>query len=209
MAHTAGKGGLLKGATGATLIELMIGMSISVIIMLAVVMVIQTQGKSSSREVDRVDLYHSLQNATVRVEKDLLMAGYQTVDSSLLYTGAITTAGLNTITFLYDTDGNVATGDAKGRETITFRLDTAADAGYNAPHPRLLKVTATGIFTVGSDITGVTFAYYDSAGAVTAVLSDIRSVKVTLNGRSPRLNRDTGAYITATLTIRVTPRNFG
>jgi Tfp pilus assembly protein PilW len=187
----------------------MIGMSISIVIMLAVVMVIQTQGKSADRETDRVDLYHSLQNGVNRMAKELRMAGYQTVDTSALYTGAITTAGLNTITFLYDTDGNVATGDANGRETITFRLDTAADAGYKAAHPRLLKVTAAGILPIASDITGVTFVYYDSAGAVTAVLDDIRNIKVTLNGRSPRINRDTGAYRTATLTIRVTPRNFG
>lgn len=200
----------MKGGSGATLIELMIGMSISIVMMAAVVMAIQTQSKSSNRETDRVDLNHNLQNAVIRMEKELRMAGYQTVDSSLLNVGAVTVASPNAITFLYDTDGNTATGDAKGRETVTFRLDTAADAGYNAAHPRLLKVTAAGVFHIGSDITGVTFVYYGADGVTTtAVLDDIRSVKMTINGRSPRINRDTGAYITGSLTIRVTPRNFG
>lgn len=225
MARAISRGSLLKGIGGVTLVELMIGMSISIVMMAAVVMAIQTQGKSANRETDRVDLNHNLQNAVIRMEKDLRMAGYQTVDSSALYTGAITAANVNSITFKYDTDDNIATGDAKGRETIMFRADIAADAGYIAAHPRLLKVAFNLDGTVASQIpiatdicannatpcgaSGLTFTYYDSTGAVTAVLDDIRSIKVTINGRSARLNRDTNAYTTGSLTIRVTPRNFG
>jgi Tfp pilus assembly protein PilW len=219
MERLAGRGGLLKRVAGTSLVELMIGMSISIVMMGAVVMAIQTQSKSSGRETDRVDLIHNLQNAALRLEKDLLMAGYQTVDSSALYTGAITAANANSITFVYDTDGSTLTGDAKGRETVSFRLDTVADVGYNAAHPRLLRVDAVGIRSIATDIcantavpcgaAGVTFTYYDSLGVVTAVLDDIRSVKITINGRSPRINRDTGAYRQGSFTIRVTPRNLG
>lgn len=225
MARQASRGSLLRGRGGVTLIELMMGMSISIVMMAAVVMAIQTQGKSANRETDRVDLNHNLQNAVIRMEKDLRMAGYQTVDSSALHVGAITAANLNSITFSYDTDDSTATGDAKGRETIMFRADTVADAGYIAAHPRLLKLALNADGTVASQTPiatnicadnatpcatpGLTFTYYDSAGAVTAVLNDIRSIKVTINGRSPRLNRDTNAYTTGSLTIRVTPRNFG
>ncbi|MBF0634373.1 MAG: hypothetical protein HQK85_06940 [Nitrospinae bacterium] len=225
MARTTSRGALLMGEGGVTLVELMIGMSISIIMMAAVVMAIQTQGKSANRETDRVDLNHNLQNAVIRIEKDLRMAGYQSIDSSALHTGAITAATANSITFLYETDDNTATGDLKGREGIMFRADTAADAGYIAAHPRLLKVALNADGTVASqnpiatDIcadnatpcgaSGLTFTYYDSAGAVTAVLNDIRSIRITINGRSPRLNRDTGSYTRGSLTIRVTPRNFG
>lgn len=201
--------GRIRDSRGATLVELMIGMVISIIMMGAVAMAVQTQSKSTNRETARIDLIHNLQNAAIRVEKDLRMAGYQTVDTSNLHVGAITAANPGDMTFLYDTDDNSGTGDAKGRESLTLRIDQAGDAGFDADHPRLALADAGGIFPIGSDITGVSFEYYDVDGAVTAVLDDIRSVKITINGRSARVNPDTGSYITGSLTIRVTPRNFG
>jgi Tfp pilus assembly protein PilW len=203
MARIPSRGGLMKGGAGATLIELMIGMSISIVMMVAIAMAVQTQSRSSNRETARVDLTHNLQNAAIRMEKQLRMAGYQSGATSGMNVGAIATASLNAITFVYDTNDDTI------RETIAFRPDNSVDAGYNASHPRLVKVDAAGISTIGSDITGVIFVYYGSDGITpTAVLDDIRNIKVTINGRSARINPDTGAYITGSLTFRVSPRNF-
>lgn len=195
-------GVFVNGISGATLVELMMGMSISIVMMVAIAMALQTQGRSSNRETGRVDLTHNLQNAAIRMEKELRMAGYQSGATSGMNVGAITTANPSDITFVYDTDDDAV------REAVSFRLDTAADPGYDVSHPRIVRADAAGILPIGADITGVTFAYYDANGAVTAVLDDIRNIKVTINARSARINPDTGAYITGSLTFRVTPRNF-
>lgn len=192
----------MKGSHGATLVELMIGMSISIVMMVAIAMAVQTQSKSSNRETGRVDLNHNLQNASIRLQKELRMAGYQSGATSGMNVGAITTANPSDMTFVYDTD------DDGAREAVSFRLDNSSDLGYDVSHPRLVMVDAAGILPAGSDITGVTFVYYDANGAATAVLDDIRNIKVTLNARSARINPDTGAYITGSLTFRVSPRNF-
>ena len=203
MARITHRGGLVRGDAGATLVELMIGMSISIIMMVAIAMALQTQSRSSNRETLRVDLTHNMQNAATRLQKELRMAGYQSGATSGMNVGAITTANPSDITFVYDTNDDTI------REQVAFRLDQSTDPGYDVSHPRLVRVDAAGIFPVGSDITGVTFVYYGADGVTpTAVLDDIRSVKVTINGRSARINPDTGAYITGSLTFRVSPRNF-
>ncbi len=208
----------LSGNSGITLIEILIGMVISVVLMLALSMAVKTQSHSSKREINRVDMIHNLQNTAMRMRTELRMAGYQAGVTSDMHIGAITAANLNDITFVYDTneDGN--------RETITIRPDKATDSGYDANHPRIVRLWSDGATVnmrpIGDNITGITLKYYDSSGiqladstvnstsGTQANRDNIRKVALVINARSESKDPDSQAYLTDQLAFQVIPRNF-
>lgn len=204
------------GLKGVTLVEMLVGLAISTIMFLAIAMAIQTQSRSSNREISRVDMLHNLQLAAHWIRKDVRMAGYQSGVMADMNVGAITAANQGDITFAYDTN------DDTNRESISYRLDAPGDVGYNAAHPRLLKVDndTPSIHPVGSDITAVAFKYYDAAGAqlldaningamgTQANRDNIEVIEILISARSDKINQNTNAYITGQLAFRVMPRNF-
>ena len=207
----------LSGRGGVSLVEIMVGMTISVMMMAAIAMAVQTQNRSSARETMRVDMTHALQNAMLLMERDLRMTGYVSGASCVdCEAGAITAAEQTSITVVYDTD------DDGAREAVTFRRDQAGDANFDADHPRLIRVDAGGaIFPLAADITGLSIQYLDASGnqiadadinASTGTQTNrdtIRSIKVTINARSARSTTGPGAgFLTNSLTFRITPRNF-
>lgn len=207
----------LRGRGGVSLVEIMVGMTISVMMMAAISMAVQTQNRSSARETMRVDMTHALQNTMLLMERDLRMTGYLSGTSCVdCEAGSISTADQTSITIVYDTDDD---GD---REAVTFRRDQAGDAGYDADHPRMLRIDAGGaIFPLAANITGLSIQYFDSAGTQIADAAintstgtqtnrdTIRSVRVTVSARSARSTTGPGAgFMTDSLTFRVTPRNY-
>jgi len=208
----------LSGKGGVTLIEIMIGMAISIVLMLALSMAVKTQSRSSKREINRVDMIHNLQNTAMRMRAELRMAGYQLGETSDMHIGAITAANLNDITFVYDTNEDSV------RETITIRADKATDAGYDASHPRIVRYwtdgTNTNMRPIGDNITGITLKYYDSSDVqladsavndttgTQANRDNIRKVALVINARSESKDPDTQAYLTGQLAFQVIPRNF-
>lgn len=177
---------------GFTLMELLIAMVVSGIVIAGAVLVFTNMVRSNNTQNDITALQQNMRAAMFYMERSIRMAGYDPTDDA----GAgFTTMRTNRIAFTVDKGKLVGTDidndpngviDSHWEEQVEFRLNGL----------RLERVNAAGVGTlVAEDIDALNFVYLDAEGNPTSAASDVRSVQVTLVGRTGAQAGYTNTYI--------------
>jgi type IV pilus assembly protein PilW len=184
---------------------LLIAIAISGIVLGAVSSLFIMQNKSYSVQEQVAEMQQNARAAMDIMTREIRTAG---CDPAGTASAGILSAASDSITLTQDIDGDghtydPDTGTWDTNERITYSLYTsdgiqkigrATGAGNNQP--------------VAEDIQALTFAYYDSNGSETAVLANIRQVKLTITARTAKPDPDSGSYRNRTLSTLITPRNL-
>jgi len=159
---------ILKSTKGFTLIELLISIAIfGIIVTLMMDSNIEQQNQNIT-QLQAVEVQQSVRAAVYLMSAEIRSAGYN--PGYKTYDTGITNATLNTLTFnRINSDGEL--------EIITYTLQDSDGDGdlditvaYNGGGPNSLV----------ENIQNLTFVYFDVNGAVTADLSAIRSIQLTI-----------------------------
>jgi len=180
---------------GFTLIELMIGMAISLIVMAGIYSAYQSQQKSHDIQIQVAAMQQNLRAAMFYMEREIRMAGCDP-SSSASPAAAIIAAQANSIEFRSDIRGNSIGTEPDGdtnddNENIEYSLYDALGDGVNDLGRD--DKNGTGLNAIALNIDALDFVYLDRNGNVTAVLANIRAVEVTVVARAARADR--GGYV--------------
>lgn len=191
---------LKNNKRGFTLIEVVIGLAISLILMVVTVKIFQVQRKSYSMQEQVAEMQQNIRAAMDMMVREIRMTGYDPTGTGFAGIGTNTSGMLQ---FLADIDGNGATTDTN--EDITYRYYDANDASY----PREIKrKTDSGSFQpFVENIDDCNFLYYDNNGVATSTASSIRQIRITITGRTTKADSNYG-YRYGTLTSLVIPENL-
>ncbi len=167
--------------SGFTLVELLVAMVISLVVMGGIYSTYYSQQKSYLAQEQVAAMQQNLRAAMYNIADEIRMAGYDATGSNLFglvangSDGRITDA--NNIYFTLDWDGDGVV-DVNGDEQKAFRLNNGNLEKYSTG--------AVDWQTVAENIDALNFAYLDEDGNVTANLSDIRSIEVSIVARTGR-----------------------
>lgn len=191
---------LKNNKRGFTLIEVVIGLAISLILMVVTVKIFQVQRKSYSMQEQVAEMQQNIRATMDMMVREIRMAGYDPTGAGFAGIGTNTSGMLQ---FLADIDGNGATTDTN--EDITYRYYDANDASY----PREIKrKTDSGSFQpFVENIDDCNFLYYDNNGVATSTASSIRQIRITITGRTTKADSNYG-YRYGTLTSLIIPENL-
>ncbi len=185
---------------GFTLVELTIGLAISLILLGVAVSMLNLQRKSYSFQEQAAEMQQNIRAATDMMVREIRMAGYDPSGAGFTGIGTHTTELLQ---ILADLDGNGTTTGLY--EDITYHYYNAGETTY----PRQIRRTTGGESqSFAENIDALTFSYYDDNGVATSTASGIRQIQITITGRTAKASPDFG-YSYGTLTSLVTPVNLG
>lgn len=182
---------------GFTLLELLVVILILGIVMAGVYSVYMSQQKSFLIQEDVAEMQQNLRAAMFTMVREIRLAGCNPTGKA---TAGIVTASANTISVTMDICGNNPnvdppdgdTGDAN--EAVTYALmDTDGDGTVDS----VGRNTGGGLQPVASNIETMNFVYLDGNGNVTADLTQIRSVQLTVVARTENPSvgfRNTASY---------------
>jgi len=196
--------------SGFTLIELLIAMFVGLIVLGATYSVFIAQNKEYKKQEQIVVMQQNARMAMDMMTREIMMAGYgnstmprcsgTTYTSSTTCVG-ITAANANSISFSTDLNDTGILGGPN--EYMTYDL-------YSSSGIQTLGRVANGSRApVVENISSLTFAYLNAAGAATTNLSLIRTIQISITAQTANIDLDSGAVRTFTLTSNVTPRNLG
>ena len=191
---------LKNNEEGFTLIEIVIGLAISLILMGVAVSIFNVQRKSYSTQEQITEMQQNVRAAMDMMIREIRMAGYDPTESGFVGIGTNTTTLLQ---ILADLDGN-GTSTATN-EDITYRYYNATDVTY--PREIKRKTGGGGFQPLAENIDGCNFLYYDGNVIATTTASGIRQIRITVTGRTAKADSTLG-YSYGTLTSRVTPENL-
>lgn len=182
---------------GFTLIELMISLVIGTMVTGAAYSTYSSQQKTYYIQDQVAEMQQNLRAAFSRIAIELRMAGYDPQSSKIF---SVTSAMAGRIQFTTDRDGD---GLMDSNETIDLGMSPTVDAdgngipdtdsdGNGVPDPvsiGILTGGAGGFQIIAENIQAVEFLYLDGNETVTAVLSEIRSVQVTILAVSSKADK--------------------
>ena len=169
---------------GFTLLEVLVVILILGIVMAGVYSVYTSQQKSFLIQEDVAEMQQNLRAAMFTMVREIRLAGCNPTGKA---TAGIVTANVSTISVTMDISGNNPNVDppdgdtSDANEAVTYALmDTDSDGTIDS----LGRNTGGGLQPVASNIDAMNFVYLDGNGNVTADLTQIRSVQVTVVART-------------------------
>jgi type IV pilus assembly protein PilW len=197
---------LKNNEQGFTMVELVVGLAISLILMGIAVKIFLVQQKAYNVQGQLSEMQQNIRAATDMIVRETKMAGYDPTD--LGFDGIGNNSSATSIQILADLDGTDTTTGTN--EDITYKH-------YPNPDFQIKRKGSTGgIFQpLAENITGFTVLYFDANGddIGTSTLTDIRQIKITITGRTAKVDPDRKrvdgvGYRYGTLTTFVTPENL-
>jgi len=187
---------------GFTIIELVVGLAISLILLGVAVKIFLVQQRSYNVQEQLSEMQQNIRSAMDIIVRETKMAGYNP-----------TGAGFNGITYdtfqlqiLADLTGDGNTDDPN--ENIIYKY-------YPSPDFQIKRKESTGggFQPLAENITAFDFDYYDASGTGTDTSTAIRQIEISITGRTartdPDLKRVDGVgYRYGTLTTHITPENL-
>ncbi len=183
---------------GKTLAELMLSLALTGVVMAAAYDLMIIQNRMFSAQDQSVDAEQTARTAMTMITRELHMAGHSPV-MGVSVTGI--THDPARLRIRADLNGNGTTADAN--EDITY--------AYDAPNLQLIR-SGNGAQSVFKNIQAFSVSYLNAGGGATTVSANIRTVLVSITGRTDRPDPTYTAnngYRIFTLQSRVTPRNLG
>ncbi len=174
----------IKSEQGFTLTELMIAMVIGLIVLSGVYSTYIAQQKSYNVQTQITFMNQNLRAGMYFMEREIRMAGYDPTGNANV---GITSAGSNSITFSMDLNGDGDTDDPDDtNEVITYSLYVDSLGVTNLGR----SSQGGSLQPVAENIDALNFVYLDKDGNVTATLSNIRSVQITMVARAEKRDPD-------------------
>lgn len=168
---------------GFTIIELLVGMAVSLLALTAIYSTFQTQHKSYLMQQEIAAMQQNLRAAMFYMQREIRMAGCDPLGTAGAGIIAASDSSINFSEDVWDgSDGSAPDGDAD---------DSNEDITYSLIGDDLKRKTGGGNYqVVAENIDALNFVYLDTNGSETAVLADIRSVEITIVARISRPLRD-------------------
>jgi type IV pilus assembly protein PilW len=197
---------LKNNEQGFTMVELVVGLAISLILMGIAVKIFLVQQRAYNVQEQLSEMQQNIRAATDMIVRETKMAGYDPTD--LGFDGIGNNSSATSIQILADLDGTETTTGAN--EDITYKY-------YGDPDFQIKRKGSTGgnFQPLAENIQVFTLSYFNanSVDIGTSTPADIRQIKITITGRTskadPDLKRVDGAgYRYGTLTTFVTPENL-
>ena len=200
---------LKNNEQGFTIVELVIGLAISLILMGIAVKIFLVQQKAYNVQGQLSEMQQNIRAATDMIMRETKMAGYD--PTALGFDGIGNNSSATSIQILADLDGNGAATSTN--EDITYKY-------YGDPDFQIKRKGSTGgnFQPLAENIQVFTLKYFDAGGADigTTTPNLIRQIQFTITGRTakadPDLDRVDGpaafGYRYGTLTTFITPENL-
>ncbi len=162
----------------------MIAMLVAGIVMAGVYSAYYSQQKSFVVQDEVAEMQQNLRSAMFFMAREIRMAGCNPTGGAI---AGFVTANANTTNFTMDLRGkdpdDPADGDtADPNENVTYTLGDSNGDGII----EILRDTGGGQQPVAENIDALDFQYLDDTGAITASLTAIRSVQITIVARTGR-----------------------
>jgi type IV pilus assembly protein PilW len=169
----------------------MVAVAISGIVMAAIYSAYLTQQRTYLAQEQVAEMQQSIRAALDIMVREIRSAGY---DPSRSAGAGITTASVGQLSFTRDNNGDGDTTDPSEMIDYGFSADDKFDDDRNGvpdidnESDGVLSLGrqiggAAGYQPIGDNIERIEFRYLDSAGAVTAIPADIRSVQISILAR--------------------------
>ncbi len=189
---------------GFTIIELVVGLAISLILLGVAVKIFLVQQRSYSVQEQLSEMQQNIRSAMDMIARETKMAGYDPTGAG--FDGIEYDVTKIQLQILADLTGDGDTGDPN--EDITYRY-------YPDPDFQIKRKESTGggFQPLAENIHAFAIEYYDANGGTTTTSADIRQIEITITGRTdktdPDLKRVDGVgYRYGTLTTHITPENL-
>jgi type IV pilus assembly protein PilW len=200
---------------GFTLIEILIALSISTIVMIALYQTFNYQQKSYAVQEHISEMQGNIRGAVLMMTREIREAGCDPTEKS---NAQILVASVGQLRFTRDIAGNTITDAHDGdtddsNEDITFGFSTSNDANANGiadgggadwSSPQDLGRNSGGGFQpIAQNIEAIEFSYILADGTITTApvqLNEIRAVQISLLARASTINKNfynTTTYTTA------------
>jgi type IV pilus assembly protein PilW len=170
---------------GFSLMELLVAMVIAGVVMSAIYYTYYSQQKSYVAQKQVAAMQQNLRVAMLYMEREIRMAG---CDPTRNANAGITTADAGSISFTMDIEGDSAGSDPDGDTDDPDEVITYSLAGTDLLRNGNL---------IAEEIDALDFVYLDRDGGVTASISQVRSVQITIVARTGKENPgyiNTNAY---------------
>ena len=189
---------------GFTLVELLIGMTIGLIVLGALVSTLVIQNKSYAVQEQVTEMTQNARAAMDMMTHEIQLGGYDPTNAG--FSGI--PYNVSQLQILADIDDDAGTGAGDGdtndvNENITYTFD--------AVNNRITRDTGSGAEVFAENIDAFTFAYLDANGNSTTTTANIRQIRITITAKTdkPDLDYDPNSgYRAYTLTSLVTPKNL-
>lgn len=199
----------MRNEKGFTLVELLVAMAVGSIVLAGIAMAYRGQQRSALVQDQVSAMQQNLRASMQLMEREIRMAGYDPAGSA---GSGIQTANATSIRLTLDihdgadndSDGIVDEFDEEGNgdgdtndinEDITYlRLDPDGDGVFDLFRR---DAAVAGDQPIAENIDALDFVYLDEDGNVTATLTEMRSVQITVVARTDRRDRgytDTAIY---------------
>lgn len=199
----------MRNEKGFTLIELLVAMAICGIVLAGISMAYRSQQKSALVQDQVCAMQQNLRASMQLMEREIRMAGYDPAGSAGAGIQTANAASIRITLDIHDGTDNDADGivdelDEAGNgdgdtndinEDITYlRLDPDGDGVFDLFRR---DATVAGDQPIAENIDALNFVYLGQDGNVTATLTQMRSVQITVVARTDRGDReytDTATY---------------
>ncbi len=198
---------LKNNEQGFTMVELVVGLAISLILLGIAVKIFLVQQRAYNVQEQLSEMQQNIRAATDMIVRETKMAGYDPTD--LGFDGIGNNSSATSIQILADLDGTDTTTGTN--EDITYKY-------YGDPDFQIKRKGSTGgnFQPLAENIQAFDLLYFDATDGPdigTSTPADIRKIKITITGRTakadPDLKRVDGVgYRYGTLTTFVTPENL-
>ena len=175
-----------NGQKGFTLLELMIGMAISLVLMAGIYTFYQSQLKGHITQQELVEMQQDARVGMYMMTTEIRMAGFDPQNTG----ASIRTADAGRIAFDSDENDDGVINVATERYYYGLSNDADGDGIADGTPCNLMRVNwddglnPVALSPVALNIDALNFVYLDGNGNVTADMAAIRSVQITLVARS-------------------------
>lgn len=196
-----------KGSEGFSLIEMLISLAVLSLFLVAIYTILLGQTRSYTTQEVAAGAQQTVRMAIEFMASDLRLAGLDPLKSANPGFELATATAFRVTSDRVD----IASGDTEANGQIDDELFERVTYRYDATDDTIDQVLYEGspfqdTQELVTNVTGVTFRYFDESGAETDVLSEIRSVGLLLTVEEPA-GRD--GMIERTYSTRIRCRNLG
>jgi type IV pilus assembly protein PilW len=213
------------GRKGFTLVDILVGLAMASVLLVAVVSLFTTMGRSYTTQNVAADVQQVARAGIELMIQEIRMAGFNPSGNATTgiveifdkadgfhdkHEGKIAPTDANNFAFTMDADmdgridhcidpADTDECDSTERELIAYRINDGALEKYRAASAKWYDLTE-------DNVSDLRFIYYNGAGDVTTVVDDIHAVEISMTVQQPA---GRGGMVSRTYKTRVRCRNIG
>jgi type IV pilus assembly protein PilW len=202
--------------TGFTMVDILVGLAMASVLMVAMVSLFTTMGRSYTTQNVAADVQQIARGGVELMIQEIRMAGLNPTGSAAAgivdsfdkddgfhddHDGLIAPTDASNLAFTMDADmdGRIDHCNNVNNELIAYRINNGALEKYMGAGADWVDLTE-------NNVSNLSFTYYDETGAVTTARDAIRTVEISMTVQLPA---GSGGTVGRTYSTRVRCRNIG